>query len=283
MTLHALHERVKATATSLLPLLAAVALAGCGGDDGAVTLPPEPWIDRPVADWPDFALSNDVVFDDTTYSHLANAFTVDLGGDTVGATAKHIFMVFERDRGLASVDPGDEFRGWSLRSSRDSGRVVHARALINADPSEPIGRFGTLKARDWLVFEIDGWAEGLYPLKVRPGPPAPGDTIYAVGRSRTERRDPDPTVSPLRVYRVFPTYYYVQPLDPSVDPEGTSGSPVIDGNGHLVGLASGAVGRLGVVAGTAYLRQVLEGTDLEYRAPGVSDSAATTSGSADRR
>lgn len=176
----------------------------------------------------------------------------------MGVTAKHIFMLFRQDRGLGAVALGDDFRHWSLRSSRDTGRVVHTRALINADATEPIGSFGGLKDRDWLVFELDGWAEGVHPLKLSPGPVAPGDTIYAVGRSRAERRDPDPTVRPLRVFRVFPTYYYVQPLDPSVDPGGASGSPVIDGDGHLVGLVSRAIGRLGVVAGVGYLRRVLE-------------------------
>lgn len=252
-------------------LLFAFAVSGalaCGsGDSGTSALPREPWIDRPVAEWPDFALSNDVVFSDTAFSYLANAFAVDTGADTVGATCKHIFMVFENRRGVRTIALGDDFVGWSLRSSRDTTRVLETRRLVNADPNEPVGDFASIKDRDWLVFELDGWSKGVYPLKVRYAPLEVGETVYAVGRSLAARHDPDPVPSPLRVYRAAGTYYYVQPLDPSVDPEHTSGSPVIDENGYLVGLVSGAVGRLGVVAGVAYLRQVFDRYDIAYQAP----------------
>jgi hypothetical protein len=253
------------------PLLLALAIAGslaCGsGDLDAPVLPREPWVDRPVAEWPDFALSNEVVFTDTAYSYLANAFAVDTGADTVGATCKHIFMVFRNQRGITTVAFEDDFAGWSLRSSRDSARVLGTRRLVNADPTEPVGDFASIKDRDWLVFELDGWSDGVYPLKVRYTPLEVGETIYAVGRSLAGRHDPDPAPSPLRVYRAAGTYYYVQPLDPSVDPEHTSGSPVIDENGYLVGLVSGAVGRLGVVAGVAYLRQLFDRHEIAYRVP----------------
>lgn len=251
-----------------LPLLAALAgsVPACGGPEAeALRLPPESWVDRPVADWPDFALSNEVVFADTTYSFLANAFAVDTGADTVGVTCKHIFMVFRNQRDAESIALGDDFRAWTLRSSRDTARVLPTRRLINADPSEPIGDFAGIKSRDWLVFELEGWTDGIYPLKLRYTPVERGDTIYAVGRSLSGRHDPDPVPSPLRVFRAESTYYYVQPLDRGVDPVHTSGSPVIDENGYLVGLVSGAVGQLGVVAGVEYLRTVLDRHGVEYR------------------
>ncbi|MGK7311870.1 MAG: hypothetical protein ACN0LA_06480 [Candidatus Longimicrobiales bacterium M2_2A_002] len=57
----------------LLTALATLVAAGCGGDDigRAATRPPAPWVDQPVSEWPDFALSSDVVFEDTTYAWLA--------------------------------------------------------------------------------------------------------------------------------------------------------------------------------------------------------------------
>lgn len=248
-------------------LLAAFAAAGssaCDSDD-TPPLPREPWVDRPVAEWPDFDLSNDVIFVDTSYSFLANAFIVDTGADTVGVTCKHIFMVFHNRQGATSISLGDDFRSWAFRSSRDSTRVVRARRLINADPDEPIGDFAGIKDRDWLVFELDGWSDGVYPLKVRYTPLKSGETIYAVGRSLSERHDPDPVPSPLQVVRVFPAYYYVRPLDLGIDPAHTSGSPVIDANGYLVGLVSGAVGKLGVVAGVEYLRSQFDRYGVAYR------------------
>lgn len=42
------------------------------------------------------------------------------------------------------------------------------------------------------------------------------------------------------------------------DPAGTSGSPVLDRNGHVVGIVSGARGRLGVATSLDYLHGVLD-------------------------
>ena len=249
----------------VVALIAAASVPACGGADrGAPPLPPEAWMDRPVAEWPDFALSNEVVFADTLYGYLANAFAVDTGADTIGVTCKHIFMVFRNQRGTTSITLDDAFRSWSFVSSRDSTRVLRARRLINEDPAEPIGDFASIKDRDWIIFELDGWGDGIYPLKLRLTPLEPGETIYAVGRSLDGRHDPDPVPSPLRVFRSASTYYYVRPLNPSVDPVHTSGSPVIDADGYLVGLVSGAVGNLGVVAGVGYLRQQLDLHGIPY-------------------
>lgn len=237
----------------------------CGCSESEVPpLAREPWVDRPVAEWPDFALSNDVVFDDTTFSMLANAFVVDTGVDTIGVTCKHMFMVFRNQRGTSTISLGDDFVGWRLRSSRDTAREVPTRRLINEDPREPIGDFASLKDRDWLIFELADGLDGLYPLKIRYAPVERGETVRAVGRSLSGRHDREPTISPLRVFRVASTYYYVQPLEPWLDPSQTSGSPVIDENGHLVGLVSGAVGRLGVIAGVDYLRSQLERYGVPY-------------------
>lgn len=250
------------TRPTILICLAALA---CGSSADPSGPPRESWLDRPVADWPDFVLSNRIVFPDTTFDYLANAFAVDTGADTVGVTCKHIFMVFQYLRGATTIDLGDDVRGWDLRSSRDPDRVLQTRRLINADPDEPIGDFAGIKDRDWLVFELGDWSDGVYPLKVRYTPLDRGETVYAVGRSRAERHDPDPVRSPLRVFRAFGAFYYVQPLDPNIDPVETSGSPVIDQNGYLVGLVSGAVRRLGVVAGVEYLRSQLDRHGIPYR------------------
>jgi hypothetical protein len=210
-----------------------------------------------VAEWPDFALTNDIIYADTTYAGVANAFLVDTGEDTVAVTVKHMFLALERWRDdVTGIDPGADFVAWRFRSSRDPSRVVEGR-LLNGDPEEAIGDFGSLKNRDWLIFAIDSVPAGVYPLKVRWTPLEPGEVVWAVGRSLAERGLPVPTRRPLQVYQAAGTYYYVQPQGSGADPVQTSGSPVIDGGGHLVGIVSGAVGRLGVVGGVAYLRRLL--------------------------
>lgn len=255
---------------TLCGLAALAAVPACGED--VRTVPPEPWADRPVSSWPDLVLTNEVRFGDTTYHALANAFLVDTGLDTVGVTVKHLFLVFARDRGLPTVDFGEGYEGWRFRSVRDPDRVVGAR-LLNRDPAEPIGEFSGLKDRDWLVFRLERPIPDVHPLKVRFAPIEPGEVVYAVGRSAARRHEPDPAVVPLRRFRAAGSYYYVQPMDPDADPVETSGSPVIDAGGHLVGIVSGAVGELGVVGGVAYLQELLDRHGVPYRSgpPGPTD------------
>lgn len=245
-------------------LAAMVAVAACSAESEPGP-PPEQWADRPVAEWPDFALTNQVRFTDTTYDALANAFLVDTGMDTVGVTVKHVFLLFARYRGIETIDPGPDFVDWRFVSARDSSRVVRTRRLLNADPAEPIGDFSGLKDRDWLIFELERPIPEVHPLKIRLTPIEPGEVVYAVGRSAARRHEPDPSVTPLRRFRAAGTYYYVQPLDPDADPVETSGSPVIDGGGYLVGIVSGAVGELGVVGGVGYLEGIFDRHDVPYR------------------
>ena len=245
-----------------------VVVAACGGESRS-ELPAEPWMTEPVSEWPDFALTNDIRFTDTTFSGVANAFLVDTGRDTVGATVKHMFMALRNWRDdIRAIELGDDFVSWHFRSSRDPAWTVRGR-LLNEAPDEPIGDFARMKDRDWLVFEVDSVPAGVYPLKPRYRPLEPGETIYAVGRSLATRDERDPTPRPIRVFRAAGTYYYVQPLDQDADPTRTSGSPVIDGGGHLVGIVSGAVGELGVVAGVEYLRRLFEEHGVAYQTPGV--------------
>lgn len=249
--------------TSRTTLACTLAVATCSGDR-VPDLPPEPWADRPVAEWPDFALTNEVRFADTTYHDMANGFLVDTGLDTVGVTVKHMFLVFREHQGLESIDLGDDFVSWRFRSSRDSARVVAAGRLITADPGEPVGAFNTLKDRDWLVFEVDAVPAGVYPLKVRYTPVRSGEVVYAVGRNRERRNARDPSRTALQRHQAMGSYYYVTPLTRN-DPVETSGSAVIDEHGYLVGIVSGAVGELGVIGGVGYLRQLFDRHGIPYR------------------
>jgi hypothetical protein len=227
----------------------------CGAD--APPAPREAWIDGPVPEWPDFVLTNDISFADTTYRGFANAFLVDTGSDTVGVTCKHIFLAFQRSQGLTNIDLGEGFRDWRFRSSRDPDRVVATTRLVNADANEPIGSFENLKDRDWLIFELADVPPGIHPLRIGRTRLEADEVVYAVGRSLTRRDARDPTVYGLQHFQTAGTYHYVRPLHHR-DPEHTSGSPVIDADGYLVGLVSGGVGSLGVVAGVDYLIEQLE-------------------------
>lgn len=56
---------------------------------GCVNLPQitkEPWIEQPVSSWPNFALTIEISFVDTTYYDFANSFLVNTGFDTIGVS-----------------------------------------------------------------------------------------------------------------------------------------------------------------------------------------------------
>ncbi|MFO7851300.1 MAG: hypothetical protein ACQERS_03855 [Bacteroidota bacterium] len=57
----------------------------------------------------------------------------------------------------------------------------------------------------------------------------------------------------MQVFRNAGPYYYVNTLSGNVDPAGRNGSPVIDANGYLVGIVSGAEGNLGVIGNVNYI------------------------------
>ena len=78
-----------------------------------------------------------------------------------------------------------------------------------------------------------------------------------MGRSQADRESVHPKLTPLRIYDALGPYYFVESFDPEVDPAGTSGSPVLDKNGHLVGIVSGATGKMGVVASVQYFLEVV--------------------------
>jgi len=60
-------------------------------------------------------------------------------------------------------------------------------------------------------------------------------------------------------------YFYVDTIESDGHPEGTSGSPVIDQNGYLVGIVSGAEGKLGVFGAVKYLKGLFDTYGIGYR------------------
>ncbi len=224
----------------------------------------EPWIDQPVAQWPDFALTNRIRFTDTTYTDLANAFLVDTGKDTIGVSCKHWFMVFASHQGLSSIDLGKNFIDWKFYPQNKPEHFVLIKRLINRDDNEPIGQFNTLKVRDWIIFELQKKSRDIYPLKIRYTPVKQNEIVYAVGWGIKKPKSDYPAVAKLQCYKQMGNYFYVDTIESDGHPEGTSGSPVIDQNGYLVGIVSGAEGKLGVIGAVKYLKGLFNTYGIGY-------------------
>ena len=228
----------------------------------------EAWIEEPLSQWPSFALTNEIGFKDTTYSDLANSFIINTGYDTLGVSCKHLFMVFENLLGLRTIDLGSDFRYWKLYPKNDREKFILTKRLINKDPEELIGQFNTLKVRDWILFEIDKQSPDLYPLKIRYSPIKANEVVYAVGWGIKQKENEMPALTKLQCVENLGDYYYMRTLSKDIQPEGRSGSPVIDKNGYLVGIVSGAEGNFGVIGSVNYLRRLFYKYGIKYQSPG---------------
>ncbi|MBT8258132.1 MAG: serine protease [Bacteroidia bacterium] len=224
----------------------------------------ESWMDKQQSLWPNFALTNNISFTDTTFTDIANSFLVDTGVDTLGVSCKHLFMVFENHLGIKNIDLGEGFKSWNLYPKNSREDTIAVKTLLNKNPDENIGQFNTLKVRDWIVFEIESGNSNLYPLKIRYTPIKTNEIVYAVGWGSKQKDNSEPVVQKFQCIDNLGDYYYLKSLTPDIEPHGRSGSPVIDKNGYLVGIVSGAEGNLTVFGSVSYLRTVFNKHKIEY-------------------
>jgi len=227
----------------------------------------EPWRDKPFQQWPDFALTNEIYFENTHYEDLANAFLINTGADTLGASCKHLFMVFQKEPGLRFIDLGDAFRSWKAYPKNEPAHSVRLKRLINQNKEEPIGQYNTLKNRDWIIFEVEENTKDLYPLKIRYTPIKKGEVVYAIGWGSLQEDPSEPVKVSFKCFQHRGHYYYAKALTQDVKPGGTSGSPVIDKNGYLVGITSGAEGKLAVIGSIEYLVKLFDRHGVDYIKP----------------
>jgi len=216
----------------------------------------EEWSDKPVSEWPELVFTNNIEFKDTTYTGVANSFLVDTGDDTLGVTCKHIFLIFMHEE-LPTIDLGENFIRWKAYPKGSEDKYMIFGEMMNKNSDEMVDAFNTLKSRDWLLFEVDDIPKGFTSLKIRAKPVQEGDIIYCLGWPY-KQKEGSPSLVKMEIFRNAGPYYYVNTLTENVDPAGRSGSPVIDANGYLVGIVSGAEGKLGVICNVNYLDQFIK-------------------------
>ena len=249
----------------LLAGISVLLLFGCKNSPQIIK---EPWIEKSVSQWPNFALTNEIGFVDTTYIDFANSFLVNTGFDTIGVSCKHLFMVFENQLGLESIDLGSKFDYWNMYPKNHKEKVVSIKSLINKNSSEQIGQFNTLKVRDWIIFELEGQTNQLYPLKIRFTPVKANEIVYSLGWGTKQNDNSRPALIKLQCIKNLGDYFYIKTLETDTQPHGRSGSPVIDKNGYLVGIVSGQEGNFGVIGGVRYLTKMFKTYNIKYERPG---------------
>jgi len=216
----------------------------------------EEWADKPLSEWTELVFTNNIEFKDTTYTGIANSFLVDTGHDTLGVTCKHIFLVFKHEE-LLTIDLGENFVRWKAYPKGNEAKYMIFEEMINKNSDEMVDAFNTLKSRDWLLFEVADIPAGFTPLKIRTKPLQKDEIIYCLSWPYKQKKG-SPSLVKMQMFRNAGPYYYVNTLTEDVDPAGRSGSPVIDANGYLVGIVSGAEGKLGVICNVNYIVDFLK-------------------------
>ena len=219
-----------------------------------------------MSDWPQVAMINEVWYKngeryiDPSFQYAGTAFLIDTGSDTLAATAKHILWV-AKTKTMKSVDFQGDLQRWIMHPKTNLKDSVVIDQLVNRDTAEILnGSESTILQRDWILFTTRYVSPNIQPLVPRYTKVHPGERIYYFGcpYALPECVRQESTVLEVEGNRIIFALRKETPL------AGASGSPLVDENGFLIGILSGATfarstgGDALYATSTHYLRRVLQ-------------------------
>ena len=200
----------------------------------------EPWIDLQPAQWPTIGLINEVQYKngdryiDPSFRYAGTGFLINTGTDTLAATAKHILWV-AKNKQSSGVSINAHLQQWTMRPKGNTRDLATMDQLLNEDPNEKLeGAGSSITERDWIVFSVKKSSPKLYPLKPRFTPVKAGEKVYIIS---CPYNDSTTQIHPGIVVRKYGLDIFID-RDPKANMGGSSGSPVIDANGYLIGIIS---------------------------------------------
>ncbi|HYD92139.1 MAG TPA: trypsin-like peptidase domain-containing protein [Flavobacterium sp.] len=225
----------------------------------------EPWIAKPISEWPQIALINEVQYKngdsyiDPSFSYAGTGFLINIGTDTLAATAKHILWV-ARNKKINAVAINDDINEWIMSAKDEPGKAAIINKLINEDTTEVLeGAASSILERDAIFFTVKTISPAIFPLKPRFSPLGQGEKVFIISNAYA---DSGQTVREGRVLKTL-GYDILIGYESADNLNGASGSPIIDSNGHLIGsfssLATHGDKKAIVAISTEYLQQVLKG------------------------
>lgn len=226
---------------------------------------PEPWIGLSPAQWPSIALINEVQYKNgdryvhPSFRYAGTGFLIDTGTDTLAATAKHILWI-AKNKQSSGVSVNGYLQQWMMHPKGNTQDFALMDQLLNEDPAEKLeGAGSSITERDWIVFSVKQTSPQLYPLKPRYTPLQAGEKVYIIS---CPYNDSTTQVHKGIVVRKYGMDIFID-RDPKANMGGSSGSPVIDAKGYLIGIVSASTtdnesGKTVVVAiSTEYLAGIL--------------------------
>jgi tetratricopeptide (TPR) repeat protein len=227
----------------------------------------EEWIDSPKQSWPVIALTNNVSFKNgdsyvhPSFTYAGTGFLINNGNGILAATAKHVMWI-AKNKGSRAVELNSALSKWTLRPKGNLTDSAVVDRLLNEDSSEILeGEGSSILERDWLIFSVKKFSPNIHPLKPRYTPIQPGEKVYILSCAYA---DSTAKVYEGKVLRKLAMDILIERNMKEFLP-GSSGSPVIDTNGYLVGVISsgssdGETGKgVSVAISTEYLLDVLSG------------------------
>jgi tetratricopeptide (TPR) repeat protein len=120
----------------------------------------------------------------------------------------------------------------------DRNSYFEVGPLVNEDPEEKIqdGYQNGVLQRDWLVFKVSSLPPGIHPLSIREKAINPGEKVYLTGNPY--RFDQTIGLQGNMVKQEGNLLLVELEVPDSVFLGGASGSPLLDRNGHLIGIFS---------------------------------------------
>lgn len=186
--------------------------------------------------FPPIALVNRVSFTDPAFDNdLAGcAFLARHGGKLFACTCKHALWV-AKSSAMKGVHFEGTLKAWRMDRKDDPKQWVKLGRLLNEDRNEAIGPPNV--NADWLVFEVLENHSDVKPLELRERPLVQGEILTTLGWTFQDKEGPQRAYR-ARFHRRLGTKLLMEDLDPPSNKAGTSGAPVVDAEGCLVGITS---------------------------------------------
>jgi len=234
----------------LIPLI--ILLTPLGLPTKASNSTPE-WFDLPPSEWPQITMINQIKYTDKHHPIAGCGFLLDVGSDTLAATAKHVLIYFKSES-MTSVSFGNTLEYWKMFPKDNPSDVVVVDKLLNEAPDE---KLGPIPAHlDWLLFTVKEKSANIHPLKMREEPLVPGEPVHIVGWRYSDKACPQVIYKGAFDRLDGETVIISTEVLADNTMPGLSGSPVIDAHGRVIGLMSQKAGKLERLSSLAYPRRI---------------------------